>query len=473
MLLITNARLIDPASGTDGFRDILIDDGIIAKIGMCGSLKDMAMESISMKAQTMYYQEGESEPDELVEIDAAGMIVAPGLVDPHVHFRDPGFTDKEDIITGAEAAKKGGFTSVIMMGNTNPHMDNTDTVKYALRKGMKTGIRIFTCGNITKNMEGKILTDMEELIDAGNMLAENEYLGKGLVLFSDDGKPITDPEIMEKASRESARLNKVLSLHEEDPAFITDNGINAGEAAGKLGLLGSPRQAEIEMVKRDIEIANKTGAHITIQHISTKEAVEMIRDARKMNRNIHAEATPHHFSLTDSAVDIYGTLAKMNPPLRKEEDRLSIIEGLKDDTIETIATDHAPHTAKEKGGDFSKAPSGIIGLETSLGLGIRELVKPGYMGIMDLISRMTYEPSKIYDLVATSIEKSENKTEIVGYPLGRIYEQGPADLVIFNENEKWKVEDFASKASNSPFKGQELYGKIHYTICRGEIVYKA
>ena len=449
MILIKNGRLIDPATGTDAYRDILVHDGRIVKIGFCGTLEDMASEALS-------YFGGE-----LKEIDAGGMIVAPGLVDAHVHFRDPGFTDKEDIFTGAEAAKRGGFTCVVMMGNTEPHMDNPETIRYALEKGAKTGIRVFTCANITKDMQGKELTDMEEL------------LKEGAVLFTDDGKPITDEKLMRAACEKAASLNKVLSLHEENPSFITENGINAGEAAANMGLTGSPRDAEISMVKRDIEIANETGAHITIQHISTKEAVEMVREARKANPRIHAEATPHHFTLTDDAVRVHGTMAKMNPPLRKEEDRLAIINGIADGTIETIATDHAPHTKAEKEQEFSKAPSGIIGLETSLGLGIRELVQKGHMDLITLLSRMTYQPADIYGLtmLMPALEpEADGQIVFEQHRLGRIYEGGPADMVIFSENENWIApEKYASKASNSPFTGEELPGKIYFTICGGEV----
>ncbi|WP_026492368.1 dihydroorotase [Butyrivibrio sp. XPD2002] len=454
MLLIKNGRLIDPASGLDGYRDVLIHNGRIAKVGYCGTLDDMAAEAASM-----FTEGGVARLD---EIDAGGMIVAPGLVDAHVHFRDPGFTDKEDIHTGAEAAKKGGFTSVVMMGNTNPSLDNPETIRYALKKGAETGIRVFSCANITKGMQGKELTDMEALLD------------EGVVLFTDDGKPLTDESIMKKACEKAAALNKVLSLHEEDPSFITDNGINAGEAAWALGIKGSPRDAEIAMVKRDIALANETGAHITIQHISTKEAVDMIREARKTNPGIHAEATPHHFTLTDEAVAKYGSLAKMNPPLRKESDRLAIIEGLADGTIETIATDHAPHTKEEKEREITKAPSGIIGLETSLGLGIRELVEKGHMDMMTLLSRMTCLPAAIYELYAFvpgDELSSDGRNVIEALPVGRIYEGGPADLVIFAEKETYKVEEFASKASNSPFLGEELPGRIHFTICGGNVVY--
>jgi len=442
MILIKNGRVMDPATGTDGFMDILIDNGVIARIGLVGSLDDMAKESWSLNG-CLDGELGDGQEGGIEEIDAAGLIVAPGLVDAHVHFRDPGFTEKEDIITGANAAKAGGFTTVVMMGNTEPHMDNPDTMRYVYEKGMQTGINVYACGNVTKGMEGKVLTDMEELVRCG------------AVLFTDDGKPITDEAIMEEACKKAAELGKVISLHEEDPSFITENGVNAGEAANGLGLTGSPRDAEISMVKRDIELSKKTGAHITIQHISTKEAVDMIREARKENPGIHAEATPHHFTLTDSAVEKHGTMAKMNPPLRKEEDRLAIIEGLKDGTIETIATDHAPHTKEEKAKEFAKAPSGIIGLETSLGLGIRELVHKGHLSLMTLLERMTICPSLIY-----------------GLPSGRIMEGAQADLVIFAENETKLFDKFESKAENSPFKGEELPGKVHYTICNGQIVYR-
>jgi dihydroorotase len=240
MLLIKNGRIMDPATETEGVYDMLIDGDRIVKIGMSGSLDEMARESLFMREAG-----GEAHEESITEIDAGGCIVAPGLVDGHVHFRDPGFTYKEDIDTGAAAAARGGFTSVIMMGNTDPHMDNVDTVKDVLERGSKTGINVYTCGNVTMNMEGKELTPMDKLVEAG------------AVLFTDDGKPITDAKVMERACEEALKLDRVISLHEEDPSFITDNGINAGEVADELGLKGSPRDAEISMVKRDIEIAKR------------------------------------------------------------------------------------------------------------------------------------------------------------------------------------------------------------------------
>ena len=439
MILIKNGRLMDPLTGLNGLFDILIDGEQIVKIGMCGSLDNMAMESAGMGA---FGFEGASD-EGVTEIDATGCVVAPGLVDGHVHFRDPGFTYKEDIKTGTKAATKGGFTSVVMMGNTEPHMDNVDTIADAIKRGSQTGINVYCCGNVTMNMAGKELVDMDKLRAAG------------AVLFTDDGKPITDAALMEKACTEAAKRGVVISLHEEDPQFITDNGINAGQVAEKLGLSGSPRQAEISMVERDIEIAEKTGAEIVVQHISAAESVELIRQAKKRGVRVHAEATPHHFTLTEDAVLRYGSLAKMNPPLRLESDRQAIIDGLRDGTIETIATDHAPHSREEKQKELRQAPSGITGLETSLALGIRELVNPGFMTLMDLIDRMTLGPARTY-----------------GIDAGYLREGGAADLVIFAPDEEWDFVSSVSKSSNTPFLGQRLPGKIYDTICRGKVVYQ-
>ncbi|MBP7348822.1 MAG: dihydroorotase [Butyrivibrio sp.] len=423
MLLIKNGYVIDPAGGTEGKKDILIVDGKISKL-----------------TEPMVHPE---ETEENLQImDCEGLVISAGLVDAHVHFRDPGQTYKEDILTGAAAAARGGYTSVVMMGNTSPHMDNADTLSYVTEKGKRTGIHCYACGNITMGMEGKVMTDFAELVQAG------------AVLFTDDGKPVLSQELMRQACVRSSAMHKVLSLHEENPEHITENGINAGLVATKLGLRGSPRQAEIFMVERDIRIASETGAEITIQHISTAEAVALIREARKTNPRIHAEATPHHFTLTDEAIFKFGTLAKMNPPLRTENDRKAIIEGLRDGTIEMIATDHAPHAAAEKKLPFVEAPSGITGLETALSLGIRELVQPGYLTLLQLLQRMSSGPANVYGMDAGCVQQGH-----------------PADLVIFNPAQEWKVDSFLSKASNTPFWGERLPGIIYETICGGKTVY--
>ena len=423
MLLIKNGYVMDPAGGTEGKKDILIADGKIRKL-----------------TEPMFHPEETRENIQIM--DCEGLVISAGLVDAHVHFRDPGQTYKEDILTGAAAAAKGGYTSVVMMGNTSPHMDNADTLAYVSEKGKRTGIHCYPCGNITMGMEGKVLTDFAELEQAG------------AVLFTDDGKPVLSTELMRQACVKSAAMHKILSLHEENPECITENGINAGMVAAKMGLRGSPRQAEISMVERDIRIASETGAEITIQHISTAEAVALIREVRKTNPRIHAEATPHHFTLTEEAVFKFGTLAKMNPPLRSENDRKAIIEGLCDGTIEIIATDHAPHAAMEKKKPFSEAPSGITGLETAFSLGIRELVQPGYLTLLQLLQRMSSGPASVYGLNA-----------------GCVQEGHPADLVIFHPAQEWKVDSFLSKASNTPFWGERLPGIIYETICGGKTVY--
>ena len=416
---ISNIRIVNPATDYDDIADILIRDGIITEIG-----KNL--------------------PSDGDEIDGTGLICAPGLVDVHVHFRDPGFTHKEDITTGAKAAAAGGYTTVVLMGNTKPTADNVDTIKYVLSEGKKTDINIHTVANVTKGMKGSELTDFEELIKAG---------ARGL---SDDGIPIMDENLLREAFIKAKELGQPVSLHEENSELITNNGINAGDVANKLSITGSPREAEISLVSRDIEIAKETGVELNVQHISTKEGVKLIREARKTHKNIHAEATPHHFTLTENAVLEHGTLAKMNPPLRLEEDRLAIIEGLKDGTIEMIATDHAPHAKEEKDQEITKAPSGIIGLETALALGITELVDKGYLTVNELIERMTVGPARLYSLEGeiASIE-----------PLRR------ADLVIFDKEESFTIDTFKSKSQNSPFKGYELKGKVKYTICNGRVIY--
>lgn len=420
MLLLKNGYMLDPASGVEGYRDILIDkkNGKIAGIAPQGMLKEKAEE-----------------------IDLNGQFIVPGLVDVHVHFRDPGFTYKEDIDTGARSAARGGFTSVVLMANTKPAVDNPDTLAYVLKKGAETGIHVYTCANVTMGLQGKELTDMENL----NSL--------GAAGFTDDGIPLMDEVLLREALRLAAKCGKPVSLHEENPTLITNNGVNAGKAAAYYGIGGSPREAEIFMVERDLRIALEEEADLSIQHISTKEAVELVRQAKKKSSHIYAEATPHHFTLTEEAVIRHGTLAKMNPPLREEADRMAIIEGLRDGTIDMIATDHAPHSAEEKGKPLTEAPSGIIGLETALSLGIRELVNKGYLSMMELVEKMSFAPAKLYHLDA-----------------GYLAEGGPADLTVFDPGKEWTVESFASKAANSPFVGEKLPGVISYTICAGKII---
>lgn len=419
-MLLKNGFLKNPRTNTNQITDIRITDGQISELGSSLSPLD---------------------DEQMIELN--GLTVSPGLIDTHIHFRDPGLTYKEDLHTGALAAAKGGVTSVICMANTKPTVDSIETLKDILTRGAKEKIRIYQTAAVSQGLKGEIMNDFDALKAAG------------ACGFTDDGIPLLDADFCSKAMEKAAQLNMPISLHEEDKSFITNNGINAGEVSEKLGIKGSPSIAEEVMVARDCMLALHTKAPVVIQHISSGNSVALVRLAKKLGADIHAEATPHHFTLTEEAVLTYGTLAKMNPPLRTEKDRLAIIEGLKDGTIDLIATDHAPHSEEEKNKPLTEAPSGITGLETSLGLGITNLVKTGHLTLMELLEKMTWNPAALYHLPSGSIEKG-----------------APADLVIFDPDEKWTADTFLSKSSNTPFKGAELYGKIHYTICRGEVVYK-
>ena len=423
MILIKNGRVIDPAKGTDDVMDMVIDGGKI-------------------KAMGHYPENGEYE----TVIDASGLTVGPGLIDVHVHFRDPGLTYKEDIGTGAAAAKKGGFTTVVTMANTKPPVDSEETVRYVLEEGKKTGIHVLPAACVSVGMKGQELTDMDALKAAG------------AVGFTDDGIPLMDQKLVRQAMLKAKELDVPLSFHEEDPAFISENGIHAGEAAKALGIQGSPALAEDALVARDCMLALHTGASVNIQHISSANSVRMVKLAKELGADVTAEVTPHHFTLTESAVLEHGAMAKMNPPLRTDKDRLGIIEGIRDGSIDMIATDHAPHSAEEKAVEpVWKAPSGIIGLETALALAVTNLVKPGHLTMVQLMEKMSLNPAKLYR-----------------FDKGSVAEGADADLVIFDENERWTVteDDIASKSHNTPFIGAELYGRVKYTICGGRIVYE-
>ena len=316
-------------------------------------------------------------------IDASGLVAAPGLVDVHVHFRDPGFTYKEDIHTGAAAAARGGFTTVVCMANTKPPVDNVETLEYILNEGKKTGIHVLQAAAVSKGLKGKELTDMAQL------------KAHGAVGFTDDGIPLMDGKLVKEAMEEAARLDVPLSFHEEDPAFIVNNGINHGAVSKQLGIYGSPSVAEDSLVARDSMIALHTGAAVDIQHISSAAAVKTVKFAKELGADIYAEVTPHHFTLTEDAVLKHGTMAKMNPPLRTEADRQAIIEGLKDGSIDIIATDHAPHHRDDKEVEFDLAANGISGFETAFALGVTRLVLPGYLTMEELVQKMTARPAEI------------------------------------------------------------------------------
>lgn len=420
MKLIKNGRVIDPKSQFDALADILIDGQKIVAIG-----QDLTREDAEI-------------------IDATGKIVAPGLIDIHVHFREPGQTHKEDIHTGSLAAARGGFTTVVMMANTNPTVSTVETLTEVLSSASRENIHVKSVATITDKFDGQTLTDFEALLKAG------------AVGFSDDGIPFTDAGQVRKAMQKAVDFDTILALHEEDPQLTGVLGINDGAVAHQCGVTGAPTVSEYSMVARDAMLALDTKARVHFQHLSAGESVDVVRFAKAMGARITAEVTPQHFSITEDAILTHGTNAKLNPPLRRTSDIEKLIIGLQYGTIDVIATDHAPHTHAEKEQEITKAPSGMTGLETSLSLGLTHLVTPGYLSVMALLEKMTSNPARVLDLDA-----------------GYLAENGPADLVIFDADVTREVaDDFASKASNSPFVGDQLQGVIAYTICDGEIVYQ-
>ncbi|WP_195443137.1 dihydroorotase [Peptoniphilus harei] len=420
-MIIKGGRVIDPLSKRDEVLDIRIEDGKIVEIA-----KDI---------------EASSGNEEI--IDARGKIVVPGLIDVHVHFRDPGQTHKEDLVTGSQAAIAGGFTSVVQMANTSPKIDSKEKIIEHYKRARDLPLKVFTVSALTRNFGDLELVDMEE------------NFKRGALAFTDDGIPNRNSKLILEAMNRAKELGAIISFHEEDPELIEQNGINHSEVSDKLGIYGSPKIAETSFIARDVTMAIYTGAKISIQHISTGLGVDLVKFGKEMGANIYAEVTPHHIALNDSAVLEYGSLAKMNPPLRSEEDRLRIIEGLKEGTIEIIATDHAPHTAEEKSKEITKAPSGIIGLETSFSICYENLVLTKEISLMKLIELMSTNPARIYGLEGGEISQ------------GKI-----ADLAIIDLESEYKIDKYKSKSSNTPFKDKTLRGEVLYTISEGKIVFK-
>jgi dihydroorotase len=430
-VLILNGRLVDPASGVDGERDLLLRHGRVAAVEMPGGLR-------FAKAKET--------------IDAAGMIVAPGLVDVHVHLREPGQTYKESIATGTAAAAAGGFTSVVAMPNTLPVNDSVAGLKWMQDAARGAVVKLFAMPAATFGSLGEEITDYHELRDAG------------AVGFTDDGKPVLESRVMRAALVAAAGIGVPISQHAEDTRLTGGCSMNAGPVAFRLGLRGMTVEAEAKIVERDIgllrDIERHDGLrpHLHVQHVSTARAMDAIRRAKGEGLHVTCEVAPHHFTLTDEAIGEYDTNAKMNPPLRAEADRRAMIAGLMDGMVDCIATDHAPHARFEKEQEFERAPNGITGLETALGLALRVLHKGEGMPISRVIELMSAQPAGIVSLDGR----------------GRLSMGSFADVVVFDPAAEWsfEVKKTRSKSKNTPFDGAPMLGRVVATISEGRIVFK-
>ncbi|MBQ7756279.1 MAG: dihydroorotase [Oscillospiraceae bacterium] len=421
MLLLKNVRAVDSSIKLDKITDILIDDKKIVKV----------CENITDKADRV--------------IDGMGkLVVFPGLVDMHVHLRDPGFTHKEDVITGTNSAKAGGFTAVACMPNTKPSIDNADTVSYILDKAKNTGVKVYPVGCITKGMNGGELCDYDELKNAG------------VIAISDDGRPVENAELMRQALELSNTNGLCVISHCEDLNIINGGIMNKGEISEKLGVKGMDRASEDYITAREIALAMSCDAHIHIAHVSTEGSVNIIRAAKKDGVNVTCETCPHYFTYTDEKLLSQDADYRMNPPLRTEKDRIAIEKAVLDGTIDCIVTDHAPH-AKEEKADFFKAPNGVVGLETSLAVTLTQLYHTGKCDLMKICEIMSENPRKVLGVESVSIKEGSD-----------------ADLTIFDTDIEWEVvpEELHSKSKNTVFKGEKLKGKTVFTISDGKIVFK-
>lgn len=422
-LLIRGGRVIDPSRRTDGIADVLLAGGRVEAVG-----RNIAP------------------PDGAEVFDATGQVVAPGLIDLHVHLREPGQEDLETVASGAMAAAAGGFTTICAMPNTDPVTDNQAAVGFIVRQSIRAGkARVRPIGAISLGQKGQQLAEFGELV------------GAGAVAVSDDGRPVVSSHLMRTALEYAQVFGIPVADHCEDPTLSAGGSMHEGIVSTRLGLKGIPAAAEEIMVARDILLAELTGGHVHLCHMSTRGSVELIRRAKDKGLRVTAEATPHHFTLTHERVEGYDTNAKMNPPLREALDREAIRQGLRDGTIDVIATDHAPHHYDAKEREFDEAPNGIIGLETSLGLGLAELVEPGLLGLPELVDLMSTRPARVFRL-----------------PGGTLATGAPADVVVFDPGARWTVrpEAMHSKSRNTPFAGRELPGAVRLTIVDGRIVYR-
>jgi dihydroorotase len=430
-ILILNGRVIDPAGGVDAERDVLLRNGRVAAVEMRGGFADIKAKET---------------------INAAGMIVAPGLVDVHVHLREPGQIYKESIATGTAAAAAGGFTSVVAMPNTVPVNDSVEGLEWMLDAARGAHVKLFAMPAATFGSKGEEITNFQELQRAG------------AVGFTDDGKPVLHDRVMREALVSAARIDVPVSQHAEDTRLTGGCSMNAGPVAFRLGLRGMTVEAEARIVERDIrllrDIERQEGLrpHLHVQHVSTAKAMSLIREAKTAGLHVTCEVAPHHFTLADEAIGDYNTNAKMNPPLRAEVDRLAMIDGLMDGTVDCIATDHAPHALFEKEQEFERAPNGITGLETALGLALRVLHKGQGMTVSRVIELMSAQPAGIVSLEGRGTLK-----------VGSF-----ADVVVFDPAAEWKFDAkrSRSKSKNTPFDGAGMVGRVMATICEGIVVYR-
>jgi dihydroorotase len=430
-MLILNGHVIDPASGIDGPRDVLLRDGRIAAVEMPGVLAGVAVAE---------------------RMDAARMVVAPGLIDIHVHLREPGQTHKETIRTGTAAAAAGGFTTVVAMPNTTPVNDSVMSLCWMMDAARGPVVKLLAMPATTAGSLGCEITEFHELVRAG------------AVGFTDDGKPVLEDDMMRAALVAAAQLGVPVSQHAEDTSLTAGCSMNAGPVAFRLGLRGMPVEAEARIVERDIrllreiEAAERVRPHLHVQHVSTSRALHAIRRAKAEGLHVTCEAAPHHFTLTEDAVGDYNTNAKMNPPLRAQADRQAVIAALLDGTVDCIATDHAPHASHEKEVEFERAANGITGLETALGLALRVLHREHEMELSRVMALMCARPAEVIGL------KDRGTLRVGSY----------ADVVIFDAAAEWKfaVSESRSKSKNTPFDGTVMLGRVRATICEGRVVYR-
>ena len=418
--LIKGGRVIDPASGIDDIRDVLIEDGTVTAVD----------ESIEKSGPEV--------------IDASGMVVAPGFVDMHTHVREPGREDEETIASASAAAAAGGFTAICAMPNTDPVADSAAIVEKVWALGREAGlVQVLPAGALSKNLAG------EKMADIGEMAMSPA----GVRLFTDDGHGVQDALFARRAMEYLVAFGAIYAEHCEIEALARGGHMHEGPRSMALGLRGVPAAAEELMAARDIALARLTGCRLHLLHISTAGTVELVRRAKDEGLAVTAEAAPHHFTLTDAALEDYDPMAKVNPPLREEEDRAAVIQGLADGTIDAIATDHAPHSQEEKDQELSYAPPGLVGLETALGLTISELVEPGHLSLAQAIDRLSSAPARILGL-------DEH---------GRLEKGRPANVVVFDPVAEWTVDPmtFNSKARNTPFAGRGLKGRVVHTFFNG------